>query len=265
MDSIKIFHTNLNESQQKEEDFFASDKSMCSVKELYKSVMWKTRSLWLLREIIEKYKLDFSGRVLELAGGYGVQAAYLKTLFGDKINLTYSDVSLTAVKSSERYEKYFETKIDEKWVIEAENIPAPDNTFDQVFFFAGFHHIQDPVKCLSECHRVLKSGGKLYLLLEPSCPKIFQKPFNRHTARELIEEKSYTKREYRKLLQKDFSLLELHNFTGYFNRESRRSLIYYFSLSILPNFLVNLLPCSQVIVVEKNRTKNMNTKKPSKL
>lgn len=251
MESIKIFHTNLNESQKKEDDFFASSESMCSVKELHKQIMWKMRSLWLLKEMIDKYSLEFSGKVLELAGGYGVQASYLKTLYGDKIYLYYSDVSLTAVKNSYRFENFFETKIDEKWVVEAETIPAPDNTFDQVFFFAGFHHVQDPVKSVSECHRVLKNGGKLYLIFEPACPKILQRFYHRHTARESIEEKEYTRREYDELLQKEFTTIKRHNFTGFYNRESRISMLYYLILSLLPNFLVNFLSCSQVIVAVK--------------
>ncbi len=248
---IKNFHTNLNKSQKIEDDFFSSDKSMCSVKELHKQVMWKMRSLWLFKEIIDTYKLEFSGNTLELAGGYGVQASYLKALYGDKCYLCYSDVSLTAVKNSAKFESFFETKIDEKWVIEAENIPAPDNNFDQIFFFAGFHHIQDPAKSISECHRVLKSGGKLYLMLEPACPKIFQKIYEKHSERESIEEKSYTRTQYKQLLQKEFSMIKSYNFTGYYNRESRRSLMYYFILSFLPNRLVNFFPCSQVIIATK--------------
>lgn len=250
-DSIKNFHTELNDFQKREDNFFASDKSMCSVKELHKQVMWKMRSLWLLKEIIDRYNLELTGKVLELAGGYGMHASYLKALYGDKIYLCYSDVSLTAVKNSSKFENFFESKIDEKWVIEAENIPAPDNTFDQIFFFAGFHHIQDPAKSIAECYRVLKNEGKLYLILEPACPKIFQKIYGKHTERESIEEKSYTRAEYRKLLQKKFRAINCYNFTGYYNRESRRSLLYYLILSLIPNWLVNFFPCSQVITTTK--------------
>lgn len=248
---IKIFHTNLNELQKKEDEFFASDKSMCSVKETYKQVMWKCRSLWMLEEIIKTYGLDFKGKVLELAGGYGVQAAYLKARYGNDIYLCYSDCSATAVNKSCRFENFFETKIDEKWVAEAETIPAPDGSFDKVLFFAGFHHIQNPNKSIVESARVLKDGGKLYLLLEPSSPKFLKNIFDKHTKRDEVIENSFTRREYDLLLKKYFSTIVRHNFTNFYNRESKRSLIYYLFLSLLSNWMVNFLPCSQVIIAEK--------------
>ncbi len=250
---IKIFHTNLNPSQKIEDDFFASEKSMCSVKELHKQIFWKARSVWLFEEIINKYKLEFSGNVLELAGGYGMHAAYLKNRFKNKINLYYSDSSLTAVKTSTKFENFFNTKIDEKWIIEAEKIPTQGNAFNQIFFFAGFHHIQNPNKSIAECYRVLKNNGKLYLLLEPSCPKVFNKLFKKHTDRNEIQEKNYTRSEYKKLLHTQFQTIKQYNFTGYYNRESRRSLVYYFFLSLMPNWLTKLFPCSQVIIAIKNQ------------
>jgi len=140
-DPIKIFHTTLNESQKEEDDFFGSKNSMCSVPEFYKQLFWKTRSIWQFAEIIEKYKLDFTGKVLELGGGCGAHSAYLKTKYQDKIDLYYSDSSLNALKASDHYESFFEIKIDNKWVAEAENIPTEANAFDAIFFFASFHHI----------------------------------------------------------------------------------------------------------------------------
>ncbi len=250
---IKIFHTNLNKFQKIEDAYFSSDKSMCSVKELYKQVMWKCRSLWMFEEIINKFKLEFRGRVLEMAGGYGVQASYLKSRYKSEIYLCYSDCSVTAVKMSGRFENFFEIEIDEKWVSEAESIPAPDNSFDQIYFFAGFHHVQNPSKCIAECARVLKNNGKLYLILEPSSPRFLKNIFDKHTKRDEIIENSFTRHEYDMLLKKNFSKFVRHNFTSYYNRESKRALIYYLFLSLLPNWLVVLFPCSQVIIAENKK------------
>ncbi len=249
--AIRNYLTNLNSSQQKEEDFFASDKSMCSVQELHKQVLWKCRSIWLLEEILTTYDIQFSGNVLELAGGYGVHANYIKSRFGDAVRLHYSDSSRTAVEHSQRFEEFFDVSLDEKWICEAETIPAQDNTFDHIYFFASFHHIQDPEKSISECYRTLKPGGKLYLLLEPSSPRFLKKAYNQHSKRDGIEEKNYTRAEYNNFLKTKFSTIERHNFTRNYNRESRRALRYYALISKLPNWLVNFLPCSQVIIATK--------------
>lgn len=250
-ETIKILHSELNVVQKAEEDYFASDKSMCSVKDVYKQVLWKARSLWMLDEIIDKYKLDFTGNVLELGGGYGVQAAYLKAKYGDSLILHYSDVSLTAVKTSARFEDLFKVKIDYKYVMEAEHIPLADEMFDCIFFFAAFHHIQNHEQSIAACYRALKKGGRLYLILEPSCPKYMQKLYARHTKRDSINEKSFSRGEYNVLLKSLFPKVTQHDFTGYYNRESRRALIYYFFISLIPKWLVRLLPCSQVVVAIK--------------
>jgi|GEM_PF-2578319 len=249
---IKIFLTKLNFEQQAEEDFFASDRSICSAKENYRQVFWKMRSLWMLQEIIGRYHLEFAGKVLELAGGYGCHASFLKKIYRDKIYLCYSDSSITAVRTSGRWEKFFETQIDEKWVAAAEAIPAADSFFDVVFFFAAFHHIQNPLASIAECHRVLKPGGKLYLLLEPACPKLLQPLFEKYKNKRAIREVGFSRREFNKMVRKYFFHVCQYNFTGYYNRERKGALIYYLFLSLLPNWLVDWLPCSQVIVATKD-------------
>ena len=247
---IKIFLQNLNAEQKLENDFFGGDKSMCSVKELHKQIFWKARSLWTFKEIIDRYHLVFEGNGLELGGGDGVHASYLKTLFPD-IYLVYSDVSLNVVEKSERFERFFDTKIDEKWIIAAEQIPTTHNTFSYIFFFASFHHIQNYEQCIFECYRVLKPGGSLYLLFEPAVPKIFIPLYKRHSAREVIPERSFTRGEYVRFLQKFFPVIKRYNFTGYYNRESKKALLYYLFISCLPNCIVNILPSSHVIIARK--------------
>jgi len=47
----------------------------------------------------------------------------------------------------------------------AENIPANDNSFDIVFCTNVLDHTNNPERAIKEMHRVLKPGGKLYLLV----------------------------------------------------------------------------------------------------
>lgn len=50
-------------------------------------------------------------------------------------------------------------------VASAENIPYPDNTFDLVAAWGVLHHAADDARCYAEVHRVLKPGGRMFLML----------------------------------------------------------------------------------------------------
>jgi len=44
---------------------------------------------------------------------------------------------------------------------DAANIPFPSDQFDIVYSNGVLHHTPDIIKCISECHRVLKPGGQM--------------------------------------------------------------------------------------------------------
>jgi ubiquinone/menaquinone biosynthesis C-methylase UbiE len=50
-------------------------------------------------------------------------------------------------------------------VASAENIPYPDNTFDLVAAWGVLHHASDDARCYAEVRRVLKPGGRTFLML----------------------------------------------------------------------------------------------------
>lgn len=45
-----------------------------------------------------------------------------------------------------------------------EALPFEDNCFDAILTFDVFEHVRDPKKVLDECYRVLKDGGRLFLV-----------------------------------------------------------------------------------------------------
>lgn len=45
-----------------------------------------------------------------------------------------------------------------------ESLPFEDETFDAILTFDVFEHVTDLQKTLNECHRVLKKGGRLFLV-----------------------------------------------------------------------------------------------------
>ncbi len=53
-------------------------------------------------------------------------------------------------------------------LVDAENLPFADGSFDGVLLVAALHHLPDPGRALREAHRVLKPGGLLALGTEPN-------------------------------------------------------------------------------------------------
>ncbi|MCK4889898.1 MAG: class I SAM-dependent methyltransferase, partial [Candidatus Aminicenantes bacterium] len=47
----------------------------------------------------------------------------------------------------------------------AENIPFPDDSFDIVFSYCAFEHINDIESVLDECSRVIKTDGLIYITI----------------------------------------------------------------------------------------------------
>lgn len=48
-------------------------------------------------------------------------------------------------------------------VQEAKNIPLPDTSLDEIWFFNSLHEIRDTQTCLSECFRLLKPQGTIFI------------------------------------------------------------------------------------------------------
>jgi ubiquinone/menaquinone biosynthesis C-methylase UbiE len=250
---VRIHLDRPNQDQVAEDAYFRASENENAGAELYRSLLYvgKAHSLLTFDDIVEQCGLDFSGRALELGGGYGFLSAYVKKRFPD-VRITFSDVSREAVEKSEQYEDFFGVRLDEKWVTAAEDTPFDASTFDIVFFFASFHHAQDPQAALEECARILKPGGRVYLLFEPSCPRYLQPLYDFHVRRDEVKERYYSIGEYRKMLKRAGFSARQFNYTNFVFRRSRRSILYYVAVNALPSALQRLLPCSQVIVGTKS-------------
>ena len=60
----------------------------------------------------------------------------------------------------------------------AESIPLNDNFFDIIICTNSFHHYLNPDKALKEIHRLLKEGGKIYIL-DPTSDKWIVKVYDK--------------------------------------------------------------------------------------
>jgi SAM-dependent methyltransferase len=246
---IRIHLECPNEDQLAEDAFFRASVDERASADLYRSLLYvgKAHSLLTFDEIVQQCGLTFEGSVLELGGGYGFLSAYLKKGRPD-LEVVLSDVSEEAVRKSHQYEAFFGCRLDEKWVTAAESTPFDDGRFDVVMFFASFHHAQDPEAALAECARILKPGGRLYLMFEPSCPRYLQPLYDFHVRRDEVKERYYSVGEYGRMVRTAGFDARHFGYTSFLHRRSKRSILYYVLLSILPGFLQRALPCSQVVV-----------------
>lgn len=250
--SIRVHLDRPNEEQQAEDDYFRSSEDERASADLYRSLLYvgKAHSLLTFDDMVKRFGLSFRGSVLELGGGYGYLSSYVKKRFPE-CRVVFSDVSREAVEKSGQYEDFFGVSLDEKWVTGAEATPFPDATFDRVMFFASFHHTQDPQAAVRECARILRPGGELYLLFEPSCPGYLKPLYDFHVRRDEVKENYYSVGEYRRFFRSAGLGFRQHNYRGFLYRRSERAMLYYAALSMLPGFAVNAFPCSQVIVGSK--------------
>lgn len=109
---------------------------------------------------------DLNGKkILEVGSGYSVMLTHARLNYG----LDVYGVEPPEKDFEGRYEIAQAVLKDNGLESErvtsgvGENIPFKDGSFDVVFSFQVFEHVQDPLKVLRESWRVLKPGGILYI------------------------------------------------------------------------------------------------------
>ena len=100
------------------------------------------------------------GTALELGCGRGVGAAIVLDVFGadrvDAFDLDLRMVELARARLASRGDRV------RLWTGDAENLAAPDGTYDAVFDFGIIHHVPDWRRALREVARVMKLGARFY-------------------------------------------------------------------------------------------------------
>lgn len=96
-------------------------------------------------------------KLLDLGGGTGELANFLP----QNLEVTIADPSQAMLKKGK--EKDFKQQV--KHVIaDGAELPFADNSFDYLTISDALHHFHEVEEALSEAKRVLKPGGKLYIL-----------------------------------------------------------------------------------------------------
>jgi phosphatidylethanolamine/phosphatidyl-N-methylethanolamine N-methyltransferase len=101
------------------------------------------------------------GRVLEVGVGTGISLPH----YSSKCRLCGIDISAPMLrKAAERVAEFNLTNVEGLWVMDAERLSFPDNSFDVVVAQYVITTVPNPEATLDEFARVLKPGGEIVLV-----------------------------------------------------------------------------------------------------
>lgn len=130
---------------------------------------------------IRHYEAVFarSKTILELGAGQGWASCVVKRLFPEA-KVIATDISEHAVASIGKWERVFQVEVDETLACRSYEIPVADGSLDLVFCFEAAHHFVKHRSTFAELARVLRPGGAVLYLHEPSCrPYIYKQAHKR--------------------------------------------------------------------------------------
>lgn len=189
--------------------------------------------------------------ILEIGAGQGWAAALIKHLY-PKSRVSASDISPEAMSLTKYWENFFCVQLDQKMACKSYEIPLPDNSVDLVYCFQSAHHFIEQSKTLAEARRVLKSGGHLVYLHEPSCRRyLYSLAYRRvNKKRPAVPEDVLVYTDIVQLARTvGFTKIDLHFDPTLLNRGPIETVYYYF-LQKIPG-LRRFLPCTVDYFFEK--------------
>jgi SAM-dependent methyltransferase len=169
-----------------------------------------------------------------------------------------SDLVPGCVRHAREFENAPGMSPDEKWAFSVRDIPFADAQFDRVFTFAASHHFGDHgdyLQAMGEIARILKPGGKLVLLYEPTSPRLFYRSaygrVNRKRSQDGVDEDVLVLRRLRRTAEGIGLTLKACPFPIFRYRESVASTMYYYLLAKLG--IAKMMVCTANITIEKHR------------
>jgi ubiquinone/menaquinone biosynthesis C-methylase UbiE len=112
---------------------------------------------------MEEYILN--KEVLDIGCGLGGRTVYYATI-GAKM-VTGLDINTHWIKEAIKFARYKKVKNVVFVNHEAEELPFDDCSFDMITSYDSMEHVENPKKVLSESARVLKKGGRMFIVVPP--------------------------------------------------------------------------------------------------
>lgn len=147
----------INQHKAVQEQYKTADNlnTRISIHEKY-----STNKLGFGNWLFSNYDISSNNRILELGCGTG-------DMWKSKLHLVDKDVELTLTDFSENMVSMAKNTLGEQknisyGVVDIENIPYTDNSFDRVIANMMLYHVSDLDKGLSEVKRILTSDGYFY-------------------------------------------------------------------------------------------------------
>jgi len=119
------------------------------------------------KEIVKELGLNPNHKVLEIGSGLGLLGREIRKLTSLDLNYFGIDILFDSAKKSK--EALIPVRAD------ASRLPFPNKSFNHVISTDVLEHLYDPLKAVQEIYRVLKPGGKAFLVIaDPSEPRFFR-------------------------------------------------------------------------------------------
>jgi ubiquinone/menaquinone biosynthesis C-methylase UbiE len=149
------------------------------------------------KRVISLINLRVPSNFLDLGCGTGWAVRYAASLLQNQGCFIGIDISGKMIRKAN---EFIQGKINIRFYeASAEELPLENNYFDDIICTFSFHHYGHPEKALTEALRVLKPGGKIFILdVTPDDPfiKIIEKLIQ-HRQKEHV--KQYSSAEFKKM------------------------------------------------------------------